>query len=1208
MNCPECQFENPEEAKFCIECGHQLAFTHVAHIWDPSSKDLVSHEQFEKIQRYLPKGLAEKILAKKDKIEGERKQVTVMFCDMVGFTPLVEKVGPEESYSIMDQVYEILIHKVQDFEGTVNEMTGDGIMALFGSPIALEDAPQRALRSALSIHREITKFNNQKRLIIPIKMRIGIHTGPVVVGTLGNDLRVEFKAVGDTVNLASRMEGLAEPSTTYVTEDTFKLTQALFRFEALGGREVKGKNKAIPAYKLLSAKDDVYRPRLGLERMIYSKMVGRDKDLDRLELQVMKAINGEGSIVNIIGEAGIGKSRLVAELKKLDVMKKVTLLEGRAISTGRNLGFHPIIHLLKNWAQIREDDSKSAALSKLETAIRRVHPEEIYEVLPFVATLMGMKLSDRYAERVKGIEGEALEKLILKNVRELLTRAAELTPMVIVMEDLHWADLSSIELMEFLFVLTETQRILSINVFRPGHRETGDRIVKTIKEKLPGYGVEIVLQPLDERMSEVLINNMLNIRGFHHTLIDQIVRRSDGNPFFIEEVVRSFIDEGAIVAKEGSFEVTEKIDTMVIPYTINDVLMARIDRLEEETRNLVKIASVIGRSFFFRILTEVARTIEDINSKLSYLKEIQLIRERRRMEELEYLFKHALTQEAAYESILLQRRREIHLEVADAIIEVFNERLPEFYGMLAFHYSKCENLEKAEEYLRKAGEEALKASASIEALNYCQEALKLYLNKHGDSGDPEKIAGLEKYIALALYNRGHHDEAIEYFDRVLEYWGVKRPKNRLIAILILITDSLNVIQNLYFPLKKSKKNPDKKDDEIINLIEKRGLALAQVDTKKMFMDSIGTLKRLNRLDITKTENGVSTYIEYSGMFSFSGISFKISRKILDYTKGYIKNSDIKSMFLHTFFELLHDFLLGNWNRQIGYRGELVDRYLKTGEVFQAAAYIIFSGLLEIEQGNFSEAEALVDKLYRIGEEYNNDYARGTKYYLNSQRLLKLRKLNEALNEADAGISFLNKINQNLFALSVLGIKTKIQFLQGDIEGMEYSLLSDEEPGIREKGVVPFYINNLMRSQFLFDLYMLEESNHGRNRLKKSQLKKKAYRCGKAAVKNSMKYAGNRTEVFRLMGVYYWLIGKQDKSLLWMNKSINVGKQVDALPELGRTYLELGKRLLEPENKLHELNGITAEEFLVQAEQLFAKMNLEWDLAELDKIRSLVKDE
>ena len=269
MKCSKCQFENPENAKYCIECGTAVEFHcpkcgaitpatgkfcmecgyNLTLPSEPSSKDLSFDEKIDKIQRYLPKGLTEKILAQRNRIEGEKKQVTVMFCDMEGYMSLSDRLGPEEAYDIMDQVYEILIHKVHDYEGTVNEMTGDGIMALFGAPIALEDAPQRAIRSSLAIHREMARFSEKMREKIeglpPLKMRVGIHTGPVVVGTLGNNLRVEFKAVGDTVNLASRIEGLANPGATYVTDDTFKLTEELFRFEALGKKEIKGKEEPI---------------------------------------------------------------------------------------------------------------------------------------------------------------------------------------------------------------------------------------------------------------------------------------------------------------------------------------------------------------------------------------------------------------------------------------------------------------------------------------------------------------------------------------------------------------------------------------------------------------------------------------------------------------------------------------------------------------------------------------------------------------------------------------------------------------------------------------------------------------------------------------------------------------------------------------------------------------------------------------------------
>ena len=301
MQCPKCQFENPEGAKFCVECGNKIEIK-CSSVNSPNFKfcsecgqklsipseakptDFSLDEKLTKIQKYLPKGLTEKILSKKDRIEGERKQVTVMFCDMERFTQLSERLGPEEAYTIMDRVYEILIHKVHDYEGIVNELTGDGIMALFGAPIALEDAPQRAIRSAIK---------KQDQAKIPqIKMRIGIHTGPVVVGTLGNDLRVDFKAVGDTVNLASRVEGLAEPGTTCVTEDIFKLSEGFFRFE--------------------------------------------------------RTKSGRGQAFSIIGEAGVGKSRLLFEFRKAVANEGVTFLDGKCLAFSRGVAYHPVIDILKS--------------------------------------------------------------------------------------------------------------------------------------------------------------------------------------------------------------------------------------------------------------------------------------------------------------------------------------------------------------------------------------------------------------------------------------------------------------------------------------------------------------------------------------------------------------------------------------------------------------------------------------------------------------------------------------------------------------------------------------------------------------------------------------------------------------------------------------------------------------------------------------------
>ena len=1198
MYCPDCKCLNPKDANFCYACGYSLTLASKANL-----QDLSYDEKLAKIQRYLPKGLTEKILAQRDKIEGERKKVTVMFCDMKGFTPLTEALGPEETFSLMDQFFEVLIHTVRQHEGSVNELRGDGMLALFGAPIALEDAPQQAIRAGIDIHREIKGLNRKlksDRKIPPILSRIGINTGPVVVGGVGNDLRVQFAVVGDTINLASRMESLAEPGTTYVTEKTFMQTKDLFQFEIIGKKSVKGKGKAVPVYKVLSAKEDVYRPRLGAERKIYSEMVGRDNELDSLELQVMKAINGKGSIVNIIGEAGIGKSRLVAELKKREVMKKVAFFEGRAISIGRNLSFHPIIDLIKQWARIRADQGDATSFRKLERAVKSLYPEEVGEVLPFVATLMGMKLSGRYAERVEGIEGEALEKLILKNVRDLLIKAAERNPLVIVAEDLHWADTSSIDLLESLFLLAETQRILFINVFRPDHKRTGDRIVETIKERLPVYYVEIVLNPLSRQMSELLITNMLNLKGPHSKIVDQVVQRAEGNPLFIEEIVLSFIDEGAIVLRDGLLQATDKIRTMAIPYTINDVLTTRIDNLEEKTRNLLKLASVIGRTFFYRILEDVATTIDDIDGRLSYLKKVQFIRERERMGELECLFRHALVQKAAYESILLDKRKELHLRVARSIEKIFGHRLHEFYGMLAYHYSKAESLDKAEEYLIKAGEEALKSSASNEALNYYQEALDLYLKKYGETADPEKVAMFERNIALALFNRGQYEKAVEYFDKTLNhYWG-ELPKNPFTKTIRFLPTFFHFLITLYLPFLKFRKTPAQRDTQIIDLFYKKCKGLAIINPIRFLLEFLYLNRKVTIFDLTKFELGLEIFVAASSIFSFTGLSFRLSRKVLDYGESWVDKDNVKTFTVFDFSKTLHNYFEGKWKEIRNYDDDLVSKNLNIGDIYFASQHYYWHGYPVIYQGNLCVANAMVEKLTDISEVYDNELSRLLKCILNVNLLFEGRKLPDAMNEIEKGIEVVQRGGFNLSFMDFYSCKTLLHILRGEIEeANKFLQLTDK---IRsEFQAVPTQLSNFYRSQFRYFLYLLEDSIKNDNKENLDEYRHKAIKSGRKLVKISGKAAQHRVESYKLMGSYYWLINKQKKALKWWNKSILEGERLGARLELSRTYFEVGDRLLKDKSTQNRLNGVKAEDYLEKARVLFEEMDLQWDLNELSRV-------
>ena len=389
-------------------------------------------------------------------------------------------------------------------------------------------------------------------------------------------------------------------------------------------------------------------------------------------------------------------------------------------------------------------------------------------------------------------------------------------------------------------------------MFRPGYWSSEDTSIDSVKKRIPDLPVvDIVVQPLDQENSEALINNMLNIKGLHHGVKAQIIERAGGNPFFIEEVVRSLIDQGAVKVGDDGFEATDRIHSVVIPPTINDVLMARIDRLDEESRAVIKVASVIGRSFFYRILAEVLSRADDLGNRLEYLKQIQLIRERIRMEEVEYLFKHALAQEAAYESTLLQQRKQLHLKVAESIERLFMDKLHEFYGILALHYSKADNFEKAEEYMVKAGEEALRSSASSEAITYFLEALQLYVEKHGGTADPDKLAAFEKNIALAYFNRGQYQNAVHYFDKVFVRWGRRSPKNQVGVIAKLVYDLMIILLKLYLPWTRLKRIPDQRVNEFFDLALKKDKALVLVNPRRRVTETIGEFRESLKYDLTE---------------------------------------------------------------------------------------------------------------------------------------------------------------------------------------------------------------------------------------------------------------------------------------------------------------------------------------------------------------------
>jgi class 3 adenylate cyclase/tetratricopeptide (TPR) repeat protein len=707
--CPECGYSNSLSHKFCGGCGHELSLPTEA-----LPKDLSFDEKLTKIQRYLPKGLTEKILSQKDRIEGERKQVTVMFCDMQGFTALSEKLGIEEAYSIMDQVYEILIHKVHDYEGTVNEMTGDGIMALFGAPVALEDAPQRAIRSAYAIHREMTKFSDkmkqEKENIPALKMRIGIHTGPVVVGTLGNDLRVEFKAVGDTVNLASRMEGLAEPGSTYVTENTFRLTEGLFRFEDLGEYSVKGRADTVKAYRVIAPSTRRTRFDVSAERGL-TPFVGRERELELLLDGFERSKTGRGQAFSIMSEAGIGKSRLLYEFRKAVANEDVTFMEGKCLSYSRGVAYHPVIDIVKSNFDIAEGDGDLEIREKLKRGLKVLDTDES-STLPYLLELLSVK--DSGVDPIS-MSPEARKDRIIGALNRITIKASQIRPVVMAIEDLHWIDKSSEDSLKALLENISGEKVFLIFTYRPEYVHTWGA---------KSYHSQVNLNRLSNRESLAMVTHLLGIEEIDRQLETLILEKTEGVPFFIEEFIKSLKDLKIIERKKTAYHLAKDLQEVTIPSTIQDVIMARVDTLPEGAKEVLQIGSVIEREFSYELVKQVSKLLEkELLSRLSVLKDAEVIFERGIYPDNAYIFKHALIQEVVYELMLTRRKKELHNRIGQAIEQVYKDNLHDYYGVLAEHFIKAENYKKGAEYSIFAAKKAEKTASFFDAISYANKGI-----------------------------------------------------------------------------------------------------------------------------------------------------------------------------------------------------------------------------------------------------------------------------------------------------------------------------------------------------------------------------------------------------------------------------------------------------------------------------------------------------
>jgi class 3 adenylate cyclase/tetratricopeptide (TPR) repeat protein len=768
MKCPECQFDNREGAKFCNECGHKFeqacpecgATNRVgSKFCDECGYDFRKSKEappvdYDLPQSYTPKFLADKILTNRSSIEGERKLVTVLFADVANYTQMSEKLDPEEVHQIMDGCFYILMNEIHKYEGTINQFTGDGVMALFGAPVALEDHAQRASHAALSIQKAIGEYGAKidKDRGIEFKMRIGLNSGPVIVGSIGDDLRMDYTAVGDTTNLAARMESMASPGTIFVSGATHRLVGDFFELKSMGKVEVKGKEKSQVAFELMKAGEVETRIEAAAAKGL-TRFVGRKNSMAALMEAYEKAQLGSGQVVGIVGEAGVGKSRLLLEFKNRLPQGEFTYLEGRCIHFGGSMVYLPILDILKSYFDIKEEDREIIIKKKMEDKILQLD-EKLQGVLPPFEDLLSPKVAD---EAYLELDPKQKRARVFEAIRDLLIRESQNRPLVLAVEDLHWIDKTSKDFFDYLIGWLTSTRILLINLFRPEYTHSwGSR----------SYYNRIGLNQLTTKSSTALVQAILEGDEIVPELRELILNRAAGNPLFMEEFTHTLLENGSIQRKDNQYILSREPSDIQVPDTIQGIIAARMDRLEDSLKRIMQMASVIGTEFAFRILQTIMGMREDLKSYLLNLQELEFIYEKSLFPELEYIFKHALIQEVAYNSLLLRRRKEVHEKIGQAIEQIYPERLEEFYEMLAYHYYEGEDWGKALKYQAKAGDKATAAYANQEALDYYARALEV-CGKLGTSALAKSVDVSQK---RGMVNSliGDYQGAITDFNRMRE--------------------------------------------------------------------------------------------------------------------------------------------------------------------------------------------------------------------------------------------------------------------------------------------------------------------------------------------------------------------------------------------------------------------------------------------------------
>lgn len=1114
----------------------------------------------------------------------ERKLVTVMFADIAGFTGLAETMDPEPLRDLMNACFDTLVPVVTQFGGIVDKFIGDEIMALFGTPIAHENDAERALRAALRMQEAITAFNTAHGT--DLGAHFGVNTGLVITGSIGGRNRQDYSVMGDAVNLAARLGRSSQRGEILAGAETYRHTSQLFEFQALGPLRVKGKSEPILVYKLLGLRTQPGPVRGLAARGISSPLVGRDREAVSFLRMVDRVMASQGGLVSILGDAGMGKSRLVAEVRRRMDARDIFWLEGCALSFSQNISFWPFLEIIHADAGITIADEEEVRWAKLEHRFHALFPDETVEILPYIGTLLTLNVPAEWGGRIQYLDGETMKRQIFRSARRFFTRLAKERPLVLVFEDVQWADHSSISLLEHLLPLVREVPLLICMISRRDRGTPADRLREIAARIYADCFLEITLPALSSSASAQLIQNLLKIGDLPPPLIERIQKKAEGNPFFIEEMIRELIDLGVLGLDKATsrWQVTAEMERVTIPDTLHGVLVSRLDRLDEEVKQVLKLAAVIGRIFFHRVLKAVAEAEKKLDHHLAELQNLEIIREKSRTPELEYIFQHALMQEAAYESILLQRRRELHRRVAECIEILFPDRLDEFYGLLAYHYSRAEQWQKAQEYLFKAGDQAGKVAADAEALEHYRQALAAYARAFGDRWDPFQRAVLERKMGEALFRRGENSLAREYLLRALISLGSPYPTSargvRLaIGKQIILQAWHHLLPRVFWEKQKGQINhPAEERCRIYSIMAWMDYFM---DPERLVLDSLLELNLAEKNNLPVQAVLASMGV---GLVCDALPSPRLARHYHARAVALAEQTRQPLAAGQAYFGLaLHEHhALGEGKRALAHYQRSTAAYWEAGHLRRWAGVNMAASFLWL-QINYTNRLKIAQEVVRHSQDAADHQAWGWGLFMMATALDQAGALDEAVTDLHRAIELAKGVPDHQVTVYASGILARCYLRQGNLESafkvLEESIQRIRSHRLRGFSCVPVWVS--LAQAYLIAAEQAEESV-------RADVLKSARRACRVALKQGKFDRASRVAAFRMQGTYEWLRHGPKPAQKWWQRSMDLAEELGARYEAGLTHLEIGKYRRDPAH-------------LKQAQAIFEAMGAKFDLEKAKEV-------